>query len=374
VAETRCPSIYIAGTGQHSGKTLVSLGLVGALREHGMEVRYMKPVGQRAVQLGDIRVDEDVVLIKSVYDMPCQAQDANPITIPSGFTTDFVREGKSREPLVESILEGFAHVCDGADLVIVEGTGHAGVGAVIGLCNATVAGLLGSAPVVVTGGGLGRPIDEFTLNRAQFHDEGCRVIGVIANKFLPAKIEELRPLLGGWLAQHEARLFGVIPYVPVLAELTMQQIVTEMGAKVIHGEEYFERRISKCIIGAEPAHRLLYSLRPGVLAIVPGDRDDLILAAVSCEELSPEVGGDIGICLTSGILPHQSVLRIIARSHTPVIAIDAGTYQVASEISDLVAKMLPTDFEKIEMGKELVREHVDLQALMQAAFEGSGSG
>jgi len=197
---------------------------------------------------------------------------------------------------------------------------------------------------------------------------------VIANKFLPAKIEELRPLLGGWLAQHEARLFGVIPYVPVLAELTMQQIVTEMGAKVIHGEEYFERRISKCIIGAEPAHRLLYSLRPGVLAIVPGDRDDLILAAVSCEELSPEVGGDIGICLTSGILPHQSVLRIIARSHTPVIAIDAGTYQVASEISDLVAKMLPTDFEKIEMGKELVREHVDLQALMQAAFEGSGSG
>jgi len=371
VAEKRCRSVYIAGTGQHSGKTLVSLGLVSALREQGMEVRYMKPIGQRAVQMGDIEVDEDVVLIKSVYDMPCEPQDANPITIPSGFTTDFVRQGKSREPLVDKILAGFARVSDGADLVVVEGTGHAGVGSVLGLSNAKVASLLDSAPVIVTGGGLGRPIDEFALNRTQFDAEGRCVIGVIANKFLPAKVDELEPLLGQWLAEHRARLFGVIPYAPMLTELTMQQVVAEMGAKVIHGEEYLDRSISKCIIGAEPAHRLLYSLHPGVLAIVPGDRDDLILAAVSCEELSPEVGGDIGICLTSGILPHQSVLRIIAGSHTPVIAIDAGTYQVASEISDLVAKMLPTDVEKIAMGKELVREHVDLPALTQAVFEAS---
>jgi len=351
----------------------VSLGLVGTLRDRGMQVGYMKPVGQRAVQLGEFRVDEDVVLVKSVYDMPYSARQANPITVPSGFTTEFVRENKSREPLIESILEGFAGVSEGADLVVVEGTGHAGVGSVIGLSNAKVAGILGSAPVIVTGGGLGRPIDEFALNRAQFDDEGCRVIGVIANKFLPEKIDELAPLLAEWLARQGARLFGVIPYVPVLTELTMRQIVDEMSAKVVHGEDQLERRITKCIIGAEPAHRLLYSLHPGVMAIIPGDRDDLILAAVSCQQFAPEVGGKIGICLTSGILPHQSVLRIIGRSNTPVIAIDAGTYQVASEISDLVAKMLPSDHEKIAAANRLVRENVDLDELMKAALEATGA-
>jgi len=373
VADGECPSIYIAGTGQHSGKTLVSLGLVAALRERGLKVRYMKPVGQRAVQVGDIQVDEDVVLIKSVYDMPCEPQDANPITIPSGFTTDFVRETRSREPLIEKILAGFARVSEGADLVVVEGTGHAGVGSVIGLGNAQVASILGAGVVIVTGGGLGRPIDEYTLNRAQFDDEGCRVIGMVANKFLPEKVDELGPLLGDWLSQHSARLLGIIPYEPMLAEITMQQIADEMGAEVIHGAGNLNRRITECIIGAEPAHRLLYSLHPGVLAIIPGDRDDLVLAAVSCEELTPEMAGAIGICLTSGILPHQSVMRIIARSKAPVIAIDAGTYQVASEISDLVAKVLPSDAEKIETGKRLVSENLDLDALLEAALEPSAA-
>lgn len=369
VSEQGGLSIYIAGTGQHSGKTLVSLGLVAALRERGMEVRYMKPVGQRAVRVGDIQVDEDVVLIKSVYDMPCEPQDANPITIPSGFTTNFVRERQSRQPLMAKIVDGYAQVSAGADLVVVEGTGHAGVGSVLGLGNAQVASILGSGVVIVTGGGLGRPIDEYTLNRAQFDDEGCRVLGMVANKFLPEKMEELRPLLRDWLSRHQARLLGTIPYEPMLTEITMRQIVAEMGAEVIQGEAALDRRIGKCIIGAEPVHRLLYSLRPGVLAIIPGDRDDLVLAAVSCEELAPEMAGAIGICLTSGILPHQSVMRVIARSKAPVIAIDAGTYDVASAISDLVAKVLPSDIEKIETGKRLVADHVDLEALLDAALE-----
>jgi len=40
-------SIFVAGTGQHSGKTLVSLRLVAALTRCGYQVHYMKPVGQR---------------------------------------------------------------------------------------------------------------------------------------------------------------------------------------------------------------------------------------------------------------------------------------------------------------------------------------
>ena len=60
------PSIYIAGTSQHSGKTLVSLGLVAALLERGVKVGYMKPVGQRWVDAHGAHVDEDSVLMKEI--------------------------------------------------------------------------------------------------------------------------------------------------------------------------------------------------------------------------------------------------------------------------------------------------------------------
>ncbi|MEA3403961.1 MAG: AAA family ATPase [Armatimonadota bacterium] len=364
--ETRCPGVYIAGTSQHSGKTLVSLGLVAALRERGLDVRYMKPVGQRTVQVNGAHVDEDVILINTVYGLDTHPVDCNPITIPSGFTTEFVREGKSREPLIDRILEAYSRVSHGADLMIVEGTGHAGVGSVVGMGNAQVAAILDAGAMIVTGGGLGRPIDEFVLNQAMFDREGCRVIGMVANKFLPEKIDELKPLLADWLSGREQRLLGVIPYAPILTELTIRQIAAETGAEVIHGERFLDRRISDCIIGAQHSHRLLQSLEPGVLAIIPGDRDDLILAAVSSEELSSETAGTIGICITGGIMPHHTVMRLIERSQAPVIAIRRGTYDVASEISDVVGKMMPSDTEKIDTGQRLVRDAVDIDALLHA--------
>ncbi len=361
----RCPSIYIAGTSQHSGKTLVSLGLVAALRNRGLEVRYMKPVGQRTVEVDGAIVDEDVILINTVYDLDTDPVDSNPITIPSGFTTEFVRSKRSREPLIERILDAYARISGAADVVVVEGTGHAGVGSIIGMGNAQVAAILGAAAVMVTGGGLGHPIDEFALNRAMFGQEGCRVMGMVANKFLPERIEELRPLLADWLARHGDRLLGVIPYAPVLTRLTMRQIADETAAEVIHGEKHLDRPISECIIGAQHSHRLLQSLRPGVLTIIPGDRDDLILAAISSEALSPETAGTIGICITGGIKPHHTVMRLIERSQAPVIAIERGTYDVASEISDVVGKIIPSDTEKIATGQRLVKDSVDVDALVE---------
>ncbi len=124
-------NIFIAGTGQHSGKTLVSLGLVAALTRRGYRVHYMKPVGQRAVKVGSEIVDEDVALINDVFDLPTPPKAGNPITIPSGYTRQFLLGAADSEPLMDDIRDSFAMIAKDADIVIVEGTGHAGVGSVL---------------------------------------------------------------------------------------------------------------------------------------------------------------------------------------------------------------------------------------------------
>ena len=63
------------------------------------------------------------------------------------------------------------------DMLLIEGTGHAGVGAVIGLSNAAVAAMLGAPAVIVSEGGVGRPIDEIVLNKALFERAGVHVAG-----------------------------------------------------------------------------------------------------------------------------------------------------------------------------------------------------
>ena len=100
-----CMAVYVAGTGQHRGKTLVSLGLGAALCERGLEVRYMKPIGQRAVPCDDELVDEDVVLLQAVTGFAPDLPIASPVTLPHGYTTRFLRGGGDTESLRKRIRD-----------------------------------------------------------------------------------------------------------------------------------------------------------------------------------------------------------------------------------------------------------------------------
>jgi len=361
------PSIYVAGTGMHSGKTLVCLGLVAALKNRGIRVAYMKPVGQHAVSFCNAVVDEDVALMQQVFRLPTAPAHANPVTIPHGYTRKFLSEGQSSEELISKISEAYESVCDGAELVVVEGTGHAGVGAVVGLSNARVARLLGSRAVIVAGGGIGRPVDEFYLNRALFEQQQVPVLGMISNKIRLPRLEELTGLLSTWVAGEGCALFGMMPYAPVLSEITLTQIVQEIGARVISGADALQRKMRTFIIGAGPCHRVLRQFEDGVLLITDGDRDDLVLGAVSWDQAhSSDIAKGIGVCLTADVLPQEDVLSLAVRSRVPVIAASGGTCEVGTAIRSLVAKILADEQEKIDTAQRLVDEYVDVDALLAA--------
>ena len=62
-------------------------------------------------------------------------------------------------------------------IVLCEGTGHYGVGAIIGAFNARIASLPQSSMVLVTNGGLGLCYDDLELNRALCHKYAGYVVG-----------------------------------------------------------------------------------------------------------------------------------------------------------------------------------------------------
>ena len=50
---TTTPRVFIAATRQNDGKTTPSLGLIAALQGYFPRVGYIKPVGQRFVEVGE---------------------------------------------------------------------------------------------------------------------------------------------------------------------------------------------------------------------------------------------------------------------------------------------------------------------------------
>ena len=192
---TNTPRVFIAATRQNDGKTTTSLGLLAALQTIYPRIGYIKPVGQRFVEIAEHKIDEDTVLMDSVYKLNCPLVDMSPIAVEPDFTRKYL-ESSNYDALAKKIQNAFDRVAWEKDFVLCEGSGHAGVGSVFDLSNAQVAKILGAKVVIVTRGGIGKPIDEVALNQALFEKAGVEIVGVIINKVLPEKLDFIADLRG----------------------------------------------------------------------------------------------------------------------------------------------------------------------------------
>src|SRR3954453_2847915 len=187
------PRIFIAATRQNEGKTTTSLGLITALQPHYPRVGYIKPVGQRFVEIEEHKIDEDTVLMDSVYQLNCPLVDMSPIAVEPDFTRKYL-QSSNNDALVKKIRKAFDRVAWEKDFVLCEGSGHAGVGSVFDLSNAQVAKILGAKVIIVTQGGTGKRIEEVCLNQALFEKEGVQIIGVIVKKVNGQKVDYVTDL------------------------------------------------------------------------------------------------------------------------------------------------------------------------------------
>ncbi|HET9879515.1 MAG TPA: AAA family ATPase [Candidatus Limnocylindria bacterium] len=357
------PTIFLAATGQNRGKTTTSLGLIAAIRERGHALGFMKPVGQRTLLVEGIRADEDAVLMKEIFDLPDPLGDMSPVLLPRHFTTDFVM-GRVDEDLAAQVEAAYARVARDKDLVVVEGTGHAGVGAVVGLSNARAAALLDAPVVIVTEGGVGRPIDEIALNAALFAHHGVRVLGAVVNKVDIGNRPELPEILARGLSQQGVPLIGCIGYSDFLANPSLELIVTHLDGELLAGRAAPNRTIGQVAIGAMQAGHAMERLHDRTLLITPGDREDLLLAAVATNRASASQPRVSGVVLTGGFRPADAVLADLRDADLFTYLVATDTYRTARDVDEILVKTHPSDTEKIATIIDLVGRAIDVDALL----------
>ena len=358
------PRLFIAATRQNEGKTTTSLGLASTLQKHHPRIGYIKPVGQRFVQVEEQKIDEDIILMDRVYQLKCPLLDMSPIAIEPDFTRKYLQKS-NYEVLVRRITDAFDRVAWEKDFVLCEGSGHAGVGSVFDLSNARVAKILGAKVIIVSQGGIGKPIDEVCVNQALFEKEGVEVIGVILNKVLPDKLGFINEFARKGLKRKGLDLLGVLPHQPILSSPTLEVIREELRAQPLNASTQYQNLVEEVVVGAMSVRSALSYFKKGVLVITPGDREDILLAAATTM-YGQAPDGLAGIILTGGQRPSPSVLRVVEALPFPVLAIDAETYRVASKVHDLTVKTRPSDTAKIGVIRDLISRYVDVEKILAA--------
>jgi hypothetical protein len=337
--------------------------LLSALQQFYPRIGYIKPVGQRFVEIEEQKIDEDTVLMDQVYRLNCPLLDMSPIAVEPDFTRKYL-QSSNNEALVKKIQKAFDRVAWEKDFVLCEGSGHAGVGSVFDLSNAQVAQILGAKVIIISQGGIGKPIDEVYLNQAVFEREGVEVIGVILNKVTADKIDYISEFARRGFKRKGLDLLGVLPHRHILSRPTMAAIQEELKARSLNDSSQFDNMVVNTVVGAMSAENAEAHFKRGTLVITPGDREDIILAAAAAAaEPSRRLAGMV---LTEKIKPVNGVLKVIEKAVFPVLLADEDSYEVASQVHNLSVKTRPADTEKISVIRDLIATHVDVNKILRA--------
>jgi BioD-like phosphotransacetylase family protein len=361
---TSTPRVFIAATRQNDGKTTTSLGLIAALQKYFPRVGYIKPVGQRFVEIEDEKIDEDSVLMDSIYRMNTPLVDMSPIAVEPDFTRKYL-QAANNDALVKRIQKSFDRVAWEKDFVLCEGSGHAGVGSVFDLSNARVAKILGAKVIIVSQGGIGKPIDEIALNQALFEKEGVEIIGVILNKVIGEKIDYISDFARRGLKRKGLELLGVIPHEQILSNPSIDLIREELKAELLNNPPTLNTLVDDVVVGAMGAHNAMQFFKRGVLLITPGDREDILLAAGAMT--SPQSDDKMaGIVLTGGLRPGDNVIKALQTLPIPVLLAKADSYEVASKVHNLIVKTRPADAEKISLIRDMIAKNVNVKKIIDS--------
>jgi BioD-like phosphotransacetylase family protein len=356
--------IFIAATRMNDGKTTTSLGLYSALNHGQKKIGYIKPVGQRFVDVNGEKIDEDSFLLTEIFDVSVPIQAMSPIVVDKDFTKIYLDDSKSIYPkILNRLCRSFDRAAYEKDYIIIEGTGHAGVGSVFDLSNAEVAKILNAKAIIVASGGIGRPIDEIALNQALFEKAGVEIIGVIINKVQPDKFEFIKHYCGQALEKMNLKLLGIIPENAKLSEPSLSQIIHEINGECLNTTNNLQsKKIKKVVIGAKTGLSTIDDIEEGTLIISSGDREDIIQPCMKSNKASMLSG----VILTNAIKPNDATLADIQASEIPFILSNDSSYSAISRMNKMNIKTQPHDLDKISIIKEILKSNIDLNQIEEA--------
>ncbi len=355
--------LFIAATGQNSGKTTTSLSLVHmAMKKYG-KVGFIKPIGPKPAEHDGIIADKDAILIAKVFGMEADLSLMSPYVLHPGDTRKVLDGEISREQILYRIAEAIDKLSRKNDFLIIEGAGHTGVGSVIGCSNARIAKLAEAPVMMVTGGGLGNVVDSACMNMALFEREQVPVKSILVNKIIPQKREKTLKYLELAFQDKSLEVIGGFNYQPILANPTLRRIANVLNIELHATEEESQRIVHHVQIGAASTQRVAGLLKESTLLIVNSSRDELLVTLANLYHL-PEYSDKLAGIIIPGVGPLSAITqKILETSGIPYMRAGRTSTTVFEIVKEDVSKVVAEDTEKIDLIRKLAEQRLDFEKI-----------
>jgi phosphate acetyltransferase len=353
-------SVFIATVEPHSGKSIVSLGLVNMLVGKAQKIGYFKPIIHS--QEHDQK-DAHIETVLKYFDLPLVYEDSYAFTWPDAI---HLLETGNQGEMIDTIIRKYKRLEDHDDFTVIEGTDYEGEGSAFEFeVNVLIAKNLAAPAIIVISGyhkTTAQVISAAVTAMRNFESREVQVMAVIANKVNPDQVKDVQELLRSQIG--DGMIIAVIPHDQSLESPTMKEICDQLHGKLLFGAERLSNPVDNFVTGAMQVPKFLNYLRENVLIVTPGDRGDIVIAALQANMATsyPKVAG---IVLSVGSLPEEPIMRLIegSQSVVPIVAVETGTFETTAKIANVRSRITPGSTAKIELGINTFNKYVDIKTL-----------
>ena len=350
--------LYITATGPMTGKSALALGAMQLLSRSMRKVAFFRPIINEP--LWDDR-DPDINLMLEYFKLNMDYADTFAYTQREA--RQIINQG-SRNLLIEHIIQKYKKLLETHDFVLCVGTDFLAKDPVFEFeLNAEIAANLGCPVILVTSGYNVSAEDireslQITMDSLKPH--ALDVVATIINRrnLSQTELDELR---GQFSTDDRPALIYSVPNDPTIGQPTMRDVKKGLNAQVLFGENRLDALVGDYLIAAMHVDNVLGYIAKDQLLVTPGDRTDVLLAAIA-SRLSSSTPDIAGVLLTGGLRPSERVCKFIegwTGSPLPILMTQDHTYKAVLALQGIIAPIEPGDLRKINTVLGLFEHHVN---------------
>ena len=357
-------TLYIASLEPEAGKLVVTMGFMELLTRSMGNVAFFRPVIDT-----DRAFDPDIDLIRGRY-CPSMSYEESYAFEASEVKT-FLAEGRINF-FLEELIKRLNKLKKRYDFVLCQGLNSTSFLAAFDQdINMEIAKNLGCPFVGVINGMNQTPRDiakEIKITEDTITESGCAHFATFVNRMAEDTLGVLEVELDDPDESSGIPVF-LLPEVEELDKPSLGDISDALGCENLLGlDEGMDRIVRQFKIAAMTMEHFLSHVEDGDLIIVPGDRDDIILATLSTL-LSANYPNVAGLLLSGGFHPGKNTMRLLTgRELTlPLLSVKSDTYTTTRNVAAVPALINPSDERKIALALGLFENNVDGERIRKMA-------
>jgi hypothetical protein len=315
--------LYVTSSTEGSGQTTVIVGLARLLSSKGKTIGYFKPVPASGAAFAP---DSDAVILRNVLSLTEPVEVLAPIS-----RTDAEPDRNARQAC--------ARAAGNKDVVLIEG-GRSPVSTATAF-DARIVGVETHAT-------------DTTKATAFYKEAGDRLLGVIVNRVPRARLADATAL-----SQTGLKILGYLPEDRALTSLTVADLATELGGKVVAGPAQSSTLIENVMLGAmtpDPGP-LYFGQRANKAVVLKSERPDLQMAALQTSTAC--------LVLAGKSAPIPAVLARATDTKVPVITVADNVPTVVNRLEMALGKAR-LNAAKVARAGELLSKRIDLASIYAA--------